>query len=202
MYAALHHTHFNPRSREGSDRWRPAPRRYRPEHFNPRSREGSDREHQPASRSAGDFNPRSREGSDANERILSAFPICISIHAPAKGATPVQSDSPVPPRFQSTLPRRERHGVTAYLSPCIKFQSTLPRRERHSAVNCGHICPNFNPRSREGSDLDQENGRQCGGISIHAPAKGATQSITKHKLQQVFQSTLPRRERRAARQAN
>ena len=55
----------------------------------------------------------------------------------------------------------------------------------------------FNPRSREGSD-NTRNG--CYGrsiiISIHAPAKGATDSGRKDlKYASRFQSTLPRRER-------
>ena len=55
--------------------------------------------------------------------------------------------------FQSTLPRRER--------PTIK----LPSNER--------LC--FNPRSREGSDLDFPVLEWVIlSVSIHAPAKGAT----------------------------
>ena len=56
-----------------------------------------------------------------------------------------------------------------------KFQSTLPRRERQ---------------------IQRRRTKICLGISIHAPAKGATFSgrvpTATHKL---FQSTLPRRER-------
>ena len=80
---------------------------------------------------------------------------------------------------------------------CHKFQSTLPRRERPSQCHLRQYSVNFNPRSREGSDifaaegydmsikfqstlprrerrksrvLEDENSK----ISIHAPAKGAT----------------------------
>ena len=77
----------------------------------------------------------------------------ISIHAPAKGATPcgigwyykpVRFQSTLPrrerlcrlgprilcSRFQSTLPRRERRDRTGLITSIAKFQSTLPRRER------------------------------------------------------------------------
>ena len=100
------------------------------------------------------FNPRSREGSDAADGTDQALANLISIHAPAKGATglpgiPVASDG-----FQSTLPRRERREPNIY-----------------SRI---YLCY-FNPRSREGSDLgiwcDFEYDTE---ISIHAPAKGAT----------------------------
>ena len=56
--------------------------------------------------------------------------------------------------FQSTLPRGERPGLAWFLFPFRAFQSTLPRGERPRS-----------PRSMI-----------CAMISIHAPARGATQS--------------------------
>ena len=76
----------------------------------------------------------------------------ISIHAPAKGATPIPSTKAWRERFQSTLPRRER--------PHTGLQ---PKRQH-----------NFNPHSREGSDGCHQRHSQQFLISIHAPAKGAT----------------------------
>src|SRR5699024_8765360 len=78
--------------------------------FNPRSREGSDVPKAGKTTNDGSFNPRSREGSDV-------LPVSIS------GA-----DTP-------------------------KFQSTLPRRERPAfPVDNRNWDGSFNPRSREGSD--------------------------------------------------
>ena len=78
------------------------------------------------------FNPRSRGGSD-----LSMFPryfsITISIHAPAEGATMATAALWKRRKFQSTLPRRERHAF------------------RHSII---YYIQYFNPRSRGGSDLN------------------------------------------------
>ena len=54
---------------------------------------------------------------------------------------------------------------------------------------------NFNPRSREGSDFDNDSSLQKYLISIHAPAKGATQKGFFCIIFHRFQSTLPRRER-------
>ena len=85
--AAQHKTcHFNPRSREGSD---PAGRgrKRRSRHFNPRSREGSDGAVATPGVWRAYFNPRSREGSDLQGYVHGADAACISIHAPAKGAT-------------------------------------------------------------------------------------------------------------------
>ena len=79
-------THFNPRSREGSDWYR---QRYRYENDN--------------------FNPRSREGSDILVPKSQPQRVTISIRAPARGAT--YSSKKVlqfPCKFQSALPRGER----------------------------------------------------------------------------------------------
>ena len=106
----------------------------------------------------------------------------ISIHAPARGATHIV------------------HSIIAYF---FLFQSTLPRGERRKdAVLISNNTLNFNPRSREGSDVyiafqDQtlnkfqstlprgerllhlhiQNGNCT--ISIHAPARGATGYFSK-----------------------
>ena len=59
-----------------------------------------------------------------------------------------------------------------------KFQSTLPRGERlRSGTRC-RICYDFNPRSHEGSDYGRIKKKPYGGISIHAPTRGATRSKT------------------------
>ena len=84
------------------------------------------------------------------------YRIAISIHAPAKGATPCRyRRSAVHAGFQSTLPRRERR--------------------RSGAGNCQRW--DFNPRSREGSDDIPNYKDLILWISIHAPAKGATEAI-------------------------
>ena len=76
--------------------------------FNPRSREGSDDGDVIASIHCCDFNPRSREGSDSQYFKISIVKP-ISIHAPAKGATVIELEYDCLKKFQSTLPRRERH---------------------------------------------------------------------------------------------
>ena len=56
----------------------------------------------------------------------------------------------------------------------------------------------FNPRSREGSDVQHIIPLTLVDISIHAPAKGATDlPWSAPRPHSRFQSTLPRRERRA-----
>ena len=123
------------------------------------------------------FNPRSRGGSDSvfvpgfvlrsifqstlprRERRL-PYPVlhlwnCISIHAPAEGATLFIRSQLLNYHISIHAPAE---GAT-YCSPAISyrciFQSTLPRRERQS-LYIEHICLLI--------------------ISIHAPAEGATNS--------------------------
>ena len=165
--------------------------------FNPRSREGSDTSLKVFEHVRHHFNPRSREGSDVIHKIITLIFFYISIHAPAKGATSlicynIESKNNFNPRsregsdyngcsfiigfcrFQSTLPRRERLSfgvIRCYVT--FRFQSTLPRRERQQSLLIRYRHNNFNPRSREGSDI----------------TSFRTSPVW------VFQSTLPRRER-------
>ena len=68
-------------------------------YFNPRSREGSDSIKTVTAFMCKHFNPRSREGSD-NIQFFCGIICNISIHAPAKGATPQpQFDAHADPYF-------------------------------------------------------------------------------------------------------
>ena len=145
----------------------------------------------------------------------------ISIHAPARGATSMAAmGTTLGNGFQSTLPRGER-----LVKPCcLKYPFNFNPRsregsdKRHSRNMFETI--DFNPRSREGSDLHRfRHVLVVVGISIHAPARGATfchllallntrnfnprsregsdgpSDVTLLTVP-VFQSTLPRGERR------
>ena len=58
------------------------------------------------------------------------------------------------------------------------------------------IATDFNPRSREGSDMVAIiNPNANPTISIHAPARGATTANSTENIEREFQSTLPRGER-------
>ena len=105
-------------------------------------------------------------------------------------------------RFQSTLPRGERRCSRSAVEVArFGFQSTLPRGERRIA--CCNLLRSFyfNPRSREGSDTGWNTHSSADSIfqstlprgerhstyilllskntiSIHAPARGATNLIS------------------------
>ena len=168
------HHNFNPRSCEGSDwSYSTIPRKIK--HFNPRSREGSDggaRLHRERRRY---FNPRSREGSDKNR-----FQFCNGFNI-----------------FQSTLPRRERRqrcysdNGSNHFNPrsregsdrshllsrqkCSSFQSTLPRRERPAEPQVKNAACDISIHApAKGATQESSPLHYITNISIHAPAKGAT----------------------------
>ncbi len=99
--------------------------------------------------------------------------------------------------FQSTLPHRERRKTVIIRKSTLSFQSTLPHRERRGINGGCKGIADFNPRSRTGSDI-RRIGHNIGGegISIHAPAQGATGAGGSRRHRRRFQSTLPHRERR------
>ncbi len=123
------------------------------------------------------FNPRTRVGCDSENSgdVLAAS--CVSIHAPAWGATSrcaawvLEIDE-----FQSTHPRGVRRlSSHSDFSASREFQSTHPRGVRPNTIydNCIYCC--FNPRTRVGCDASDWIPRVCvKQVSIHAPAWGAT----------------------------
>ncbi len=80
--------------------------------------------------------------------------------------------------FQSTRPRGARPLSRLLLwRSVLMFQSTRPRGARHGIPRAlGHTRCRFNPRARVGRDLTcNKNSPNHAGVSIHAPAWGATQ---------------------------
>ncbi len=123
-------------------------------YFNPRSREGSDTIVGISVNPTSNFNPRSREGSDTMIKLLMIRWIQISIHAPAKGATPGKPERDIRRYYFNPRSREgSDQSATISCSPSSVFQSTLPRRERQiRGKKPLNPFPHFNPRSREGSD--------------------------------------------------
>ena len=81
--------------------------------------------------------------------------------------------------FQSTLPHGERLVDWPMSRLSSSFQSTLPHGERpHLVTALTALVYSFNPRSRMGSDtLRPPNRLDSDGVSIHAPAWGATRDM-------------------------
>ena len=160
--------------------------------FDPRPREGGDSVAGSQLARPASFDPRPREGGDPAPSGAHRQP--VSIHAPAKGATP----RPRRKRrraFRSTPPRRGRplglgtmlpfsvsihapakgatHGTSSDLRP-IEFRSTPPRRGRPAPAPGRDLTALFRStpprRGRPGADGLCVSPQ----VSIHAPAKGAT----------------------------
>ena len=153
--------------------------------------------HNPMPLPSRNFNPRAREGRDEKLLVLDLVE-AISIHAPARGATPRDWKRKRPARISIHAPAR---GATPCRTPS------------------GHQLDHFNPRAREGRDARSRcpqhvrsifqstrprgarrqgryRQRQPEVISIHAPARGATDSSTLCGSPSTFQSTRPRGARR------
>ena len=145
-------------------------------HFNPRSREGSDRaEHEEFRRRLEISIHASAKGATTSVRHA-VLVLPISIHAPAKGATTRYKSAPKSrnyfnPRSRegSDRPRlaifcriphfnpRSREGSDDFSAACCARVTYFNPRS-HEGSDSGarflqNSCTNFNPRSREGSDF-------------------------------------------------
>ena len=116
----------------------------------------------------------------ARRRWRSSVPgLQVSIHAPAWGATLVRLSVDSRRMFQSTRPRGARR--------------VAGRRE---SLSRRLVC--FNPRARVGRDVEVDAAMPYRGVSIHAPAWGATAADAPVQSGCTFQSTRPRGARRAS----
>ena len=124
------------------------------------------------------FNPRSREGSDnsraINPRMIERFQSTL----PRRERPAVTGYRSRKNRFQSTLPRRERRPSRIARTISVLFQSTLPRRERHILflqyfLDC--VFQSTLPRRERRQRVNVVD--KLIRISIHAPAKGATNAL-------------------------
>ena len=143
---------FNPRSREGSDvsvEYTPCSNRS----FQSTLPRGERRRYALLERQSCHFNPRSREGSDSRCSAIFQVQAVISIHAPARGATRITVKNRIEEQFQSTLPRGERRVKRTDI--ILRYGNFNPRSREGSdirwIIRCIK-CIHFNPRSREGSD--------------------------------------------------
>ena len=171
------------------------------------------------------FNPRSHEGSDdisinriySNDMFQSTLPRRERLKSgdTLSGIAAFQSTLPRRERpvdaeiiqsaavFQSTLPRRERRQNMSPGCLTLWFQSTLPRRERHFLLGFfGVSAPVSIHAPTKGATYVNKAEAEKTEVSIHAPTKGATWLQVFISESTLFQSTLPRRERRERRREN
>ena len=165
---------------------------FAPQHFNPRPRAGGDTSVQHQHSSHADFNPRPRAGGDPRR---SGARRCqnISIHAPAQGATKAGGDEDWSAIFQSTPPRRGRLQTA---ERCVSRPTDFNPRPRAGGDGrfrirrCGDRY--FNPRPRAGGDTNEVFAHSVDEISIHAPAQGATFSVSEMLSMFAYFNPRPR----------
>ena len=124
--------------------------------FNPRSHERSDVNRQSIVWLWSYFNPRSHERSD-HIFVCEFSGLCISIHAPTRGAT-----------------RTDRFFSVSYTN----FNPRSHERSDSSKASLIAFFSYFNPRSHERSDQLREQLERTLKISIHAPTRGATLHVS------------------------
>ena len=143
-----------------------------------------------------DFNPRLREGGDIMMRWMPRIAKFQSTPPRRRRQGYSECRVGIDNVFQSTPPRRRRLLPPLLRWYSLEFQSTPPRRRRQPR---GRITSsaglNFNPRLREGGDINPAESPEFSSISIHASAKEATFQRVYYTLLGQFQSTPPRRRR-------
>ena len=145
-------------------------------YFNPRSREGSDEDICFSLSIVHKFQSSLPRGERHQSNQRKSRSGDISILAPARGAT-FRLFS-IYCQYKVNFNPRSREGSDSHpgeLRGFNRFQSSLPRGERHCYIRSIQRHNYFNPRSREGSDRDNRIINFPGVfISILAPARGAT----------------------------
>ena len=168
-------THFNPRSREGSDD-QLLSHLFRQLYFNPRSREGSDDVFNDLSVLFCKFQSTLPRRERLTPPLYVYYSITISIHAPAKGAT--QNHWRIVRLFAISIhaPAKGATSLTTWSTATLQISIHAPAKGATLSYMFSYrLGKHFNPRSREGSDkFGKLLGDVFGEISIHAPAKGAT----------------------------
>ena len=126
------------------------------------------------------------------------YTVILSIHAPREGSDFSSSASTSPQHFQSTLPAKGATASCNYVSGYIHFQSTLPAKGATTAAMIEKWMMGFFQSTLPAKGATASCNYVSGYIHFQStlPAKGATCSDGISRLTKVFQSTLPRRERR------
>ena len=142
--------------------------------FNPRSHERSDGSLWPSGLPCAYFNPRSHERSDSSWLTLSDLED-ISIHAPTRGATQCHD------RLVSVF--------------CISIHAPTRGATQFPGSYSLLSCISIHAPTR-GATTNEFMTAVSVKISIHAPTRGATILSAFSTTFSLFQSTLPREERR------
>ena len=168
-------------------------------HFNPRSREGSDRDLPKDMRLLSHISIHA-PAKGATLAELEILPIAEEFQStlPRRERLQLPQSYLSASEFQSTLPRRERR--LSSFGQKDHWTHFNPRSREGSDICCAVIlnCSiNFNPRSREGSDtIIQIFSSNINTFQSTLPRRERLYNFCFYISNIIFQSTLPRRERR------
>ena len=185
------HSGFNPRARTGRDEFDRALKTINSTFQSTRPHGARLNSGKPLSRHSG-FNPRARTGRDLCGDVRQMWITCVSIHAPARGATGDGTGRLIcswcfNPRARTgrdwlAWPRRSR------------LQRFNPRartgRDNTRLPFISDLFVSIHAPARGATDEDQESAH-ISAVSIHAPARGATECGQVRIPAEEFQSTRP-----------
>ncbi len=142
------------------------------------------------------FDPRPRTGGDLMGFVRRFWHVLVSIRAPARGATPCRRYAGRGPDVSIRAPARgatcrsgadHRSGLFRSAPPhggrrCLAsrsrisgmFRSAPPHGGRRTSGTVNIYVNGFDPRPRTGGDVDRLCRGDGAGVSIRAPARGAT----------------------------
>ena len=166
-------------------------------YFYPRSRKGSDDFASIQINGAVYFYPRSRKGSDVQEPKTDIY---LEYFYPRSRKGSDIKDWEVLSRLLDFYPRSRKGsdvGKNFLELGLVKFLSTLPQGERRGTQEGRiHVLDISIHAPARGATNSSSLSRECRAISIHAPARGATGSRQSHfPNASRFLSTLPQGER-------
>mgnify|MGYP006912635909 CR=1 FL=1 len=144
------------------------------------------------------FNPRSREGSD-EDVTTKVDSLEISIHAPARGATSTYQHTHYSTRISIHAPARGATDFSDFFKFFLRISIHAPARGA-TTLNFppSESSAYFNPRSREGSDnICSKTGLVIQDFNPRSREGSDWVRAFLCALFEIFQSTLPRGERRS-----
>ncbi len=103
--------------------------------------------------------------------------VSVSIHAPVWGATPLTILSRVPAVVSIHAPVWGATGGTPAIRLYYGFNPRARVGRDSTSAAMGATSSSFNPRARVGRDRYNEQAKQEGFVSIHAPVWGATSRL-------------------------
>ncbi len=122
----------------------------------------------------GSFQSTRPRGARPRQPALQSSITTFQSTRPRGARRDTSSTDPHHRQFQSTRPRGARLRSLKTCRAARAFQSTRPRGARPSPSAPPGMDRRFNPRARAGRDDRRRGNNTIRGVSIHAPARGAT----------------------------